>query len=355
MKLQLWVTALDPSRGDDAAFSGALADALLDCTSPGELRVVELSPKAGFRANSWLSRLPKIANLALFGAELLAKLVEQRPDWIFCENAEFAELAQELRRLIPVRYAVRVPEVEPWLLEPGAALDALRQADLLLVVEESHREKLAKAWSLPVQRFFVLPRFYVIEERSEGEPPLSAELLALTEKLRQEGKYLLVSRVDDFNLLAAKRLEQLFRAFAEHRQNTTDSKLAWLIFGDGSEKVSLSASAHQLSLPIRIMAGLGESTWPSLYRTVDLSLLLDGINQGHDETRKSLCAGCPVLNHSAADEEDLVSFWKRVEARFLADKSAGAEELTAIASWQAKQYVERLEAMLDEMISRLNH
>lgn len=177
-RVELWVPDLDATKGGLQAFSWFFLRALQTSASGRPIRV---RTKLGVASKEFCGRpdfairssghLPRWTRSAGFATQLLLPNLMDPPALIITTHMHFAPVAQMLKRLRGVRYAVVAHGIEVWGRISAMRRQALCAADRVFAVSRYTANRLCADQGVASQRIALLPNTFAEDQFHPGPKP----------------------------------------------------------------------------------------------------------------------------------------------------------------------------------------
>jgi len=261
------VTEAHGGSGGIAQYNRDFLDAVSECSR--HLSVLSLSNIDAAGSDPNTSRMGFAGSRWRFVAAALTSAWRDRPDIVFCGHINFSLLGWATSKLARARFWLQVHGIDAWAEPTRARRFGVVHADLITAVSRFTRKGLLDWSLLSPSRVRVLPntvseRFSVALENEPPTPDVGA--------LKRAGPTLLtVARLSTGDRY--KGIEEVLEALQSLRKR--HPSIAYLIAGDGDDRVRLVRRAHELGVGelVNFLGRVDDAALPDLYRSADLFVM----------------------------------------------------------------------------------
>ncbi|MBP0016473.1 MAG: glycosyltransferase [Cyanobacteria bacterium SBLK] len=177
-----------------------------------------------------------------FAAQLAKYCLQRRPDLIIASHANFAVLADQIKRFLGIPYWVIAHGTEVWDIKQTSLQNALQRADRILAVSNYTRDRLLAEQNLDSQHVSLLPNTFDAERFQPAPKP--AYLLQRYHLAAEQPVILTVARLDATQKY--KGYDQILQALPAIRQKIPNAH--YLIAGKGDDRYRLKQLIDHLNL-----------------------------------------------------------------------------------------------------------
>lgn len=251
LHLHLWIPALNASKGGIQVYSAALLKALRSIAPSSQLEVFLKqdwpAPNSQYRC---FGRYPARLRTAAFALALARSSLRHPPDLIISTHVNFAPVALALKQLCGVPYWVAAHGIDVWDLKNPLRQMALQQADRILAVSSTTRDRLLQQ-NLPADRVVVLP--CTVDADRFTIAPKPNYLLRRYNLLPDQPVILTVARLESID--RAKGYDQILHALPQIRRAIP--QVRYLLVGTGGDRLRIERLIDALQVQSNVtLAGL---------------------------------------------------------------------------------------------------